>query len=233
MQRNLRRMKIAEQQFLEWATHQRLQRAIHSRGRQRLQYQPGDLVFIWRKQISGERGNKNGRFIGPARILAMESKPGGEHDSQSIWCVRGRRLLKCCQEQLRPASEREELLSDLEASTYEDWNFHRTAQELGGNEYDDVSNEIPDEEEWLRAQDRQQEVQPTHRFRGKRALQHDGRPADLPGDGGPSSSSSLAHHWAEETYWETPIIHQNHGKALYKVSPGMRNQCSRATSRTV
>ena len=172
MSRQLHRMQIAEKAFLDWTAHQRLLKAKHSRPRTVTQYVPGDLVYIWRKQVSGQSAVKGGSFIGPARILAVEkhqSTDGTVKEGSSIWCVRGRRLLKCSPEQLRKASEKETLLSELEANHYEDWDFHRVAQELGGNEYLDVSSEIPDEQEWQRAQDPTMEWQPTHRCRGKKS----------------------------------------------------------------
>ena len=54
--------------------------------------------------------------MGPARILATEKHrevDGGLTPGSSVWLVRGRNLLKCCPEQLRRASEREELVEAL------------------------------------------------------------------------------------------------------------------------
>ena len=172
MRRNLSRMKAAENSFLEWNTNQRLLRAKHSKSRSVDSYHPGDLVYMWRKQVSGQAAIKGGSFIGPARILAVETKvstDGTRKESSSIWCVRGRRLLKCSPEQLRHASERETVLSELQSGQHDDWDFHRVAEQLGGNEYLDISSEIPDDEEWNRAQDPESTWQPPHRCRGKRA----------------------------------------------------------------
>ena len=172
MHRNLERMKSAETRFLKWSAQQRMSRAQNSRSRPLSDYHPGDLVYIWRKQVSGQKGTKNGKFIGPARILAVEqrqSADGSNKSSSSVWCVRGRRLVKCCPEQLRPASEREIVLEELEAGQYDDWDFHRVAKELGGNEFEDVSHDIPEELEWRRAQNPDMEWQPVRRCRGKRS----------------------------------------------------------------
>ena len=184
-ERNLRRMMIAEQKFLEWTNQQRLVRAQNSRSRPAHKYETGDLVYIWRKQVSGSKGCKTGRFVGPARILTMEKKvstDGSEKVSSAIWCVRGRRLFKCCPEQLRLASQREQLLEELQSQQFEDWDFHRVAQELGGNEYEDVSEEVPEEPEWHRVQDPRLGWQPTRRCRGKKR-NPDLDPEPLP-DGG-------------------------------------------------
>ena len=69
--------------------------------------------------------------------------------------MRGRRLLKCSPEKLRPASHREELLEHLTCDEDQKapWTFPRITQELGGNNYEEISKEIPNLEEWHRAQD--------------------------------------------------------------------------------
>lgn len=170
MDRNLQRMLTAEKAFLDWTANERLKKARNSRSRPTRAYQPGDLVYIWRKQVSGQKTSKVGRFIGPARVLATEqhtSPDGHGKTGSSIWCVRGRRLLKCCMEQLRPATDREVVLSELQSKTYDDWTFQKIAKELGGNEYEDITSEVPDLPEWLRAQDPQLEWQPSHRCRSK------------------------------------------------------------------
>ena len=154
--RNIERMKTAEQAFLDWNNHQRLERAKHSRSRVMLDFQPGDLAYVWRQQVSGQSTVKGGAFVGPVRILALEhrhAKDGTPKQSSSVWCVRGRRLWKCSMEQLRHASERETILAELAENKQPAWDFLRVAAELGGNEYLDVSQEIPSEKEWQSAQD--------------------------------------------------------------------------------
>ena len=108
--------QYAEHRFLEWNGQQRLSRAASSRGKCLLNFHPGDLVFIWRKQVPlKELKHKPGagRFIGPARVLATEKvrqEDGTLKAGGIVWLVRGRRLLKCSVEQLRHASQREQLL---------------------------------------------------------------------------------------------------------------------------
>ena len=113
IQLSINRMRDAEQALSEWQAKQRIGRALNSRPQKMIDYRPGDLVYFWRKQLKKQGVGKNGAFLGPARILAMETHKddqGVPRPSRSIWCVRGRRLLKCSPEQLRPASAREELL---------------------------------------------------------------------------------------------------------------------------
>ena len=163
----------AEKAYLDWSTRQRMTRARNSRGQRVLDFSAGDLVFIWRKQQphktqQGKPGQ--GKFIGPARILATErarDQQGHLKQGSSIWLVRGRRLLKCCAEQLRHASPREQLLEELHSEDPQPWSFTKVSNELGGNEYDDLTEvEVP-LQEWHRAADPLLEMQPSKRFRGK------------------------------------------------------------------
>eukprot|EP00435_Cladocopium_sp_Y103_P048422 s1300_g14.t1 len=171
-QRNLQRMKSAEQAFLDWTAQQRISRAENSKGRSLVDYQPGDLVYVWRQQVSGQSTVKGGAFVGPARVLAVEhhvSKDGILKQGSSVWCVRGRRLWKCSVEQLRMASEKEVLLHELHSPQPETWDFHKIAEQLGGNEYLDVSKDVPTAMEWESAQDHPSiPWKPTHRYAGKR-----------------------------------------------------------------
>ena len=176
-ERAVRLRTEAEKALCEWNSNQRLLRAKHSRHRPCYDYEPGELVFYWRCQDAnkGRRqpGGKHGRFLGPARILAVESRreadgtlrPGG-----AVWLVKGRSLLKCSPEQLRRASHREEVVEALTERHEQQtpWTFHTVAQQIGGNRFQDIS-EQPDAAEWNRAQQPEEEVQPVrYRFRTKR-----------------------------------------------------------------
>ena len=174
----------AEKALCDWQAQQRISRAMNSRSRPRAQYAPGDLVYFWRTQESGQGrkapGSKHGRFLGPARVLATEGRreeDGALRAGSAVWLVRGRSLMKCSPEQLRHASPREEHLEALASRTVEGgtpWTFSRVAEEIGGNRYEDISGEVPAEDEWRRAQDPEQETPPIRfqpprmRVRGKR-----------------------------------------------------------------
>ena len=175
-QRDVQRRAAADKAHCEWHANQRLLRAQHSRPRRVYDYTPGELVFFWRSQESNKSrrapGGKHGRFQGPARILATETRRdelGHLRPGSSVWCIRGKQLIKCCPEQLRRASEREALLEELSSEAKVPWTFTKVAEELGGNQFQDFSKEAPDDMEWERAQDPGQEVPPTlRRVRGKR-----------------------------------------------------------------
>ena len=175
-QRDVQRRAAAEKAHSDWHARQRLLRAKHSRPRRAYDYVPGELVFFWRSQESNKHrrspGGKHGRFLGPARVLATETRrdeAGHLRPGSTIWCIRGKQLIKCCPEQLRRASEREALIEELSTDPKVPWTFTKVAEELGGNQFQDVSQEAPDDVEWTRAQDPGQQAPPgRHRIRGKR-----------------------------------------------------------------
>ena len=178
-ERTVARRATAEKALADWQAAQRLSRANNSRSRPIPDFEPGELVYFWRTQDASQGrvspGSKRGRFLGPARVLALERKPGEDGVSRAgnaIWLVRGRNLIKCSPEQLRRASPREELLEGLTSQHGESptpWTYSRLASELGGSQYEDISMEVPEEEEWHRAQDeREEETPPRFRLRTKR-----------------------------------------------------------------
>ncbi|CAE7422915.1 RE1 [Symbiodinium sp. CCMP2592] len=177
-QRSQARRAEAEKALVDWVTQQRVVRAQNSRSKPAYDYEPGELVYFWRVQSSGQGrrqpGSKHGSFLGPARVLATESRrdaSGNLRPGSAIWCVRGRSLIKCAPEQLRRASPREELVESLmEGRQATPWTFTRVAEEIGGSQYQDISSERPSEAEWRRAQDLEEEAPPTrYRARRKRA----------------------------------------------------------------
>ena len=165
--------RIAEQGLVDWQASERVKRALNSRSQRTLHYHPGDLVYFWRKQTGkGNPTGKNGMFLGPARILATETRrqpDGGLRPGSAVWCVRGRRLIKCSPEQLRPATGREELVEHLYQGSAEatPWTLPRVASELGANEFDDISDEVPDLPTWQGAQ-AEGATAPRHRHTSKR-----------------------------------------------------------------
>ena len=102
-------MRAAEQAHSQWNANERIKRALASRAHRKLDFRPGDLVYCWRKQLpKSMEANKNGGFLGPARVLVTETKRninGELHEGSSVWIIRGRRLLKCTPEQLRHATQ--------------------------------------------------------------------------------------------------------------------------------
>ena len=73
-ERNIHRMALAEKAHADWHARQRLVRAGNSRSRPCYDYEAGELVYFWRTQEAGKKGLKQGRFLGPARVLATERR---------------------------------------------------------------------------------------------------------------------------------------------------------------
>ena len=224
--RDVQRRATAEKAHADWHASQRLLRAQHSRPRRVYDYVPGELVFFWRSQESNKSrrapGGKHGRFLGPARVLATETRRednGQLRPGSVVWCIRGKQLIKCCPEQLRRASERESLIEELSTDSRVPWTFTKVATEIGGNQFQDVSGEAPDEEEWNRAQDPQLVPPPSiqHRVRGKRpgpqpetgAGEADRPPAQRPRQQDNEQMALFAEKWQdripEESWGRKPV----------------------------
>ncbi|OLQ11583.1 hypothetical protein AK812_SmicGene4618 [Symbiodinium microadriaticum] len=179
-ERGVRLRAEAEKALSDWMAHQRLMRAKHSRHRPCYDYTPGELVYYWRTQDSNKgrrQPGKHGRFLGPARILATETRlaeDGQARPGGAVWLVKGRSLLKCAPEQLRRATDREELLESLADPAHQrmSWTYHIVANEIGGNRYEDISGDLPSTAEWHRAQRPDEEAQPVrYRLRSKRGAE--------------------------------------------------------------
>lgn len=207
IEKNIQLQTEAEKALLDWQAKKRVTRALNSRAQKKMDYYPGDLVYFWRKQTKEKATGKHGMFLGPARVLATETKrkpDGSLEPGSSIWCVRGRRLIKCCVEQLRPASQREELLEHLskDDETATPWTFPRVADELGGNEFDDITAEKPDEDQWETAQNPMEVEQPT-RYRHTTK-----RPADSGAGSSQDRSRSRPRTSGPDTALESGVIEE-------------------------
>lgn len=106
---NLQAMSNAEQSFLKFQAAARIDRAKADGLRPLKSFSPGDLVFYWRKQVPAHQGDKSGfswtsQFVGPARVLAVETRfddKGVLRAGSIVWLHRAGRLLKAAPEQLR------------------------------------------------------------------------------------------------------------------------------------
>lgn len=84
-----------------------------------------------------------------------------------VWLVRGYRLLKADTRQLRHATHREECVEQLASPVDLPWTMTKLTEELGGRQYEDVSNEIPEAMEMEAARD-EERAAPPRRVRQKR-----------------------------------------------------------------
>ena len=157
-QESIERMKTAEQTHSGWLANKRSKKALNSRSQRTNHYHPGDLVYYWRKQLPKSMvASKTGGFLGPARVLVTETKreaDGQLRAGSTVWVVRGRRLLKCCVKQLRPATERESLLEHVitDEDNKASWTIPRLVDQLGSHEYEDITGQVPSLPEWEQGQ---------------------------------------------------------------------------------
>ena len=174
-QRNMERMKIAEQSFTEHVYNERLKRAQNSRSFGIRTFAPGDLVYVWRMQTkSPGMSFRTGGYTGPARVLATETRVGddGNYSPGSVvWVIRGNRLLKTCPLQLRHASVRETCMEEIEQPPELPWTLTKLTEGLSARQYEDVSQKIPDEMEMETGMD-EETVRPMKRCRFKQRDDH-------------------------------------------------------------
>ena len=88
----------------------------------------------------------------------------------------GSRLIKAHPKQLRKASVREELVEELANPVELPWTTTKLTEDLGERQYDDVSEEIPDEMELEQARDEERSA-PFRRVRRKRQVPECPRPS--------------------------------------------------------
>ena len=176
----------AEKAFLDEQTRQRMQRAENSGHRQLRVFGPGDLVFYWRKQVTKNHGASkfgSGKFLGPARVLATEtrSNPDGSIRPGSIvWLYRSGRLLKAAPEQLRPASWREEAWVDLSEDQPIPWTIHGMLDGSTRKTYDDISSDWSEADfDEMEVDEQEKRDVPVKRHRYKHPV-HEERPTHRP-----------------------------------------------------
>ena len=155
---NIWAMCVAEKAFVDEQARQRLQRAQAMGHRKTSIYAPGDLVYYWRRQQAGAHHQNfpKGRFLGPAPVLATETRrePDGTlRPASVVWLHRGGRLLRAAPEQLRHASPRENLVEELKGPVEIFWTMASLATSPARRTFHDISQEIPDDIEWEGARD--------------------------------------------------------------------------------
>eukprot|EP00439_Symbiodinium_sp_Y106_P027988 s1180_g3.t1 len=167
-------MRVAETAFLENQAKERLKRASQAGHRKMKHFCPGDLVYAWRKVMGRADGNKgfaSGRFVGPFRVLATETRVDGERvqPGQCVWIYRGNRLTRAAPQQLRPATPREEAWNEITDPRKEiPWTIHEMLSSSAHKVFDDAipeASEMPDLVDL--GEDDVERQPPAHRLRRK------------------------------------------------------------------
>eukprot|EP00435_Cladocopium_sp_Y103_P071048 s167_g36.t1 len=148
---NIHAMATAEQSFSKFQAAERISRAMAAGQRQMKSFVPGDLVFYWRKQVPAKEGDKSGfswtgQFVGPARVLAVETRQdpdGSLRPGSVVWIHKSGRLLRAAPEQLRAASQREVAIESLKGPVQIPWTITSLASHPSRKTYIDISKDIP------------------------------------------------------------------------------------------
>ena len=154
---DIKARETASKAFAEEVAKRRLERAERMGHRRLADYLPGDLVFYWRKQVPVKEKTTQhvGRFLGPARVLATETRRTQEGDLRPgsiVWLHRAGRLIKAAPEQLRKASPYEQQVETLKGPVELPWTITSIATDPQRRTYVDVSKEVPTEAEWEKAE---------------------------------------------------------------------------------
>lgn len=165
----------AEKAFLEEQALRRTERALRMGRRRAEVYLPGDLVYYWRNQVplKEKTTQRTGKFIGPARVLATETRrenTGELRPGHIVWLHRNGRLIKTVPEQLRKASPYEQQVESLAGPIELPWTITALATHQDRATYQDVTKEIPSDAQWEEATEEHEdptETVPTRRMRHK------------------------------------------------------------------
>ncbi|CAE7185545.1 unnamed protein product [Symbiodinium microadriaticum] len=133
----------------------------------------GDLIYYRRlKEPADQAANsivdksrmRIGRFYGPGRVLASETKvePDGRKASHMIWIISQGRVKKPHSSQLRHATEQERLISKAFEQQAMPWIFSALIRLLDKGEYDDETIPPPTERQAPMNEDPEPRVPDTH-----------------------------------------------------------------------
>ena len=130
-----RAMLTAEGAFLEHQAHQRLKRAEATGGRPMKHVCPGDLVVVWRKMTPKQervRPFRTGRFVGPCRVLAVETCPQRGRAKSQQHCL------------VVPPSNREEACAELQEPVEIPWTISKVLDKQTPHAVEDVTADVRD-----------------------------------------------------------------------------------------
>lgn len=148
----------AEQCFSQEQAKRRIERAERMGHRRAQVFLPGDIVFYWRNQVplKDKTTQRVGRFLGPARVIATETRRDNQGEMRPgsiVWLHRAGRLIRAAPEQLRPASPLEIQIEEFKGPVELPWTITTLATAEGGRTFLDISHEIPDDDQWDTAQE--------------------------------------------------------------------------------
>ena len=100
VQRAMNLRKNAAIAYHEADCNQALRHAVHSAPKKIYDYQPGQLVYFWRKAQERAKKDNSAFWHGPAKVILTDLPT-------TVWITYQNKLVRACPEHLRPASEEE------------------------------------------------------------------------------------------------------------------------------
>ena len=143
-EQNIQDMQKARETFLKADARRRILRAEKGKARKAEVFEPGQLVYFYRKGRNSTSRRETG-WYGPAKVVAVE-KTGQNETNQTqgsvIWITHGVVLYRCAPEQLRKVTGHLQTMSD----SFKTKTVFEEIQEAGNKaNYRDISLEI---KEW-------------------------------------------------------------------------------------
>ena len=152
MQHQLLCRQEAEKHHREFVLREKTNLAYNTKMAKTVRYDPGALVYYKRYQPPADRNERShqsldvprrrvARWYGPARVLATETKvsyDGAVRQPHNVaWIIASGRLKKVHTNQLRFASEREQLIAQGTLQLTLPWTFQDLASLINKGEFDD------------------------------------------------------------------------------------------------
>ena len=105
VQRMLRMREVAMEAFIKQTTMDALKRASRGRPRMRRDFNPGEVVYVYRRMIARKTlqvasDTKRPQWVGPGTVIVNEGP--------NVWVSMRGEVWKCAKEQVRPATTEEE-----------------------------------------------------------------------------------------------------------------------------
>ena len=200
----LQRAEAARRTFLQADCRRRILRAARGKARKNVLFEPGQLVYFYRKGRNNTSRHEAG-WHGPARVVAIEKQGQGDRNQtvgSVVWIVHATILYRCAPEQLRLVPEsikqtyeacraRTSPLQDV-VHAGNQANYRDISQDLAGEAED---AEIHDVEPPEQGSSRESLSFPPRRLVGKQPPQHEqerqGSDAVAPGEGQSSRPGQL------------------------------------------
>ena len=186
----LHRATKARQTFLHADSKRRVLRAARGRARKTETFQPGQLVYFYRKGRNNTSRHEAG-WHGPARVVAIEKQSQGDENltqGSVIWIVHGVILYRCAPEQLRKVPSTVQGASDVLSENHSPLqDLHRAGNQAN---YRDISQDLAQEPSDSEIHD----IEPSQTARGSNQVLPEPPPRRVTGKTSQHGGQRSGHH---------------------------------------